>query len=303
MTLPLSDAEQLDLDSFLQLSRDRVEKALACQLDKVDSSQRLIEAMRYATLSGGKRLRPVFVYAAAEAVGAPLSSADIPACAVELIHSYSLTHDDLPAMDDDDLRRGKPSLHKAYDEATAILVGDALQCLAFEMLSSGRAESPAAQQLLMMKVLAEAAGASGMVGGQAVDLQAAGNLISIEELESMHRKKTGALISASVLLGAYCNSNVADSSLSALRQYAECIGLAFQIQDDVLDEVADTAVLGKPQGSDRLNNKPTYVSLLGLDGARSKAFELAEQAQDSLSELPDAAHLRSLASYIVSRIY
>lgn len=303
MTLPLSESEQLDLDSFLELSRERVEKALANRLDKIDSSQRLIDAMRYATLNGGKRLRPVFVYAAAEAVGASLARADDPACAVELIHSYSLTHDDLPAMDDDDLRRGQPSLHKAYDEATAVLVGDALQCLAFEILSDDSAGECPSQQLRMMKLLAQAAGAQGMVGGQAVDLQAAGNLISIEELESMHRKKTGALISASVLLGAYCNADVSKSSLSALQEYSECIGLAFQIQDDVLDEVADTSVLGKPQGSDKLNNKPTYVSLLGLDGARSKAFELAEQAQDSLSELPGASHLRSLASHVVSRIY
>ncbi len=303
MSLPLSNAEKLDLDAFLDLSRQRVEEALTRQLDSIDSSQRLVEAMRYATLNGGKRLRPVFVYAAAEAVGAPLANADLPACAVELIHCYSLSHDDLPAMDDDDLRRGKPSLHKAYDEATAILVGDALQCLAFEMLSGASADGFTSNQLMMMRVLAEAAGAQGMVGGQAVDLQAAGNLISIEELESMHRKKTGALISASVLLGAYCATDVTGSSLSALQEYADCIGLAFQIQDDVLDEVADTEVLGKPQGSDKLNNKPTYVSLLGLDGARSKALELAERAQDSLAILPGADNLRNLAGHIVSRIY
>ncbi len=302
MPLTLSDAERIQLETFLDTGRERVEKALSDQLDRVDTSNSLLEAMRYATLNGGKRLRPVIVYAAAEAVAAPLERADLPACAVELIHSYSLSHDDLPAMDDDDLRRGKPSLHKAYDEATAILAGDALHCLAFEILS-GRDEALPANQILMLNELAKAAGAQGMVGGQAVDLQAAGNQISIEELESMHRKKTGALISASVLLGAYCAQEVAESELLLLREYADCIGLAFQIQDDVLDEVSDTAVLGKPQGSDKLNNKPTYVSLLGLDGARSKAFELAQQAQDSLSTMPKAAQLRSLASHIVSRIY
>jgi geranylgeranyl pyrophosphate synthase len=304
MTNPLSQTDSLSLESFLGYCQQRTNSALDELLTSAETTQQLLEAMRYATLHGGKRLRPVLVYAAAEAVQADAETADLPACAVELIHSYSLAHDDLPAMDDDDLRRGKPSLHKTYDDATAILVGDALQCLAFEILSSPSKTLPESCRMKMLNVLSQAAGARGMVGGQSEDFAAVGKDISIAQLESMHSKKTGALIAASVTLGGLCQPDIDPGSLNALEQYAARIGLAFQVQDDVLDEVGDTSTLGKHQGSDRLKNKPTYVSLLGLDGARSKALELADEAIAALDEFPDCAdQLRNIASYIVSRNY
>ena len=302
MINPNPAATEQNLESFLLSSQTRVNAALENLLAGPGINRRLLEAMRYATLIGGKRLRPVLVYAAAEAVEAPPEKADIPACAVELMHSYSLAHDDLPAMDDDDLRRGQPSLHKAYDDATAILVGDALQCFAFEILARPHANLTEANRMRMLQELAKASGAQGMVGGQIEDFSAVGNQLSIEQLEAVHNKKTGALITASVQMGALCDSNIDEISLAALNSYAHYVGLAFQVQDDVLDEIADTSVLGKPQGSDRLNNKPTYVSLLGLDGARSKALELAEQAQAALDEFTSGAdRLRELAHFIVSR--
>ncbi len=304
MLQPNSLSAEQSLESFLQKSQARTNACLQNLLQHSTPNAKLNEALNYACLNGGKRIRPVLVYATTLAVDGNLDSADAPACAVELIHSYSLVHDDLPAMDDDDLRRGKPSLHKAYDEATAILVGDALQSLAFQVLSSQENTLPDSTRLRMLDTLAKAIGSNGMVGGQFADFSLVGKETNIDELESMHRMKTGALIRASVTLGALTQTTVNSGSLQALQSYAESIGLAFQVQDDVLDEVGDTKTLGKPQGSDRLNNKPTYVALLGLEQAQAKALELADRARDSLSEFgPAADQLRNLASFIVSRTH
>lgn len=211
-------------------------------------------------------------------------------------------HDDLPAMDDDDLRRGKPSVHKAYDEATAILVGDALQSIAFGTLTSTESLLSDAMRVKMTQCLASAIGPAGMVGGQFEDFRITGTESSIDKLESLHRQKTGALIGAAVSMGAMCNPSVDEVQLRALQHYAACIGLAFQVQDDVLDEVSDTETLGKPQGSDRQNQKPTYVTLLGLDAARSKAVELVDEAVHAIHQFPESAkQLRDIASYIVNR--
>ena len=265
---------------------------------------RLQEAMRYSVIGGGgKRVRPVMVYATGQAMGATPQQLDGVACAVEIIHAYSLIHDDLPAMDNDDLRRGRPTCHIAFDEATAILAGDALQALAFEILAGDEQLSCSAQTRLdMIRMLAEASGSLGMAGGQAIDLAAVGQSLSLAELENMHRLKTGALIRASVLLGALCSPNVDAKKLARLDVYARCVGLAFQIHDDILDVVADTATLGKPQGSDQLQNKPTYPALLGLDGARQLALSQHQQALAALEGFDDQANtLRQLSAYIIER--
>ena len=298
----MSNTQSTALEAFLAECQARVNGALNSLLDRPLPSDRLRQAMAYASLGGGKRIRPVLVYGAARALGGSPAAADAPAGAVELIHSYSLAHDDLPAMDDDDLRRGKPSLHRAFDEATAILVGDALQSLAFEVLSTPAAGLEPARQLAMVRCLSEAAGALGMVAGQSLDFEAVGQQTADSELETLHRLKTGALIRASVLLGAMSTGNVGDSALRRLDDYAACIGLAFQVQDDILDETAETDTLGKPRGSDSARNKPTYVSIHGLDGARRLAGELIERAVASLVSFPDDAdRLRELATYIVNR--
>ncbi len=266
----------------------------------------LHQAMRYAALGGGKRIRPTLVYAAGSAVGALLETLDGPACAVEFIHAYSLIHDDLPAMDNDDLRHGQPTCHKAFGEALAILAGDALQALAFQVLSQDQAMvSDPAIRLRMAGVLAQAAGSRGMVGGQAIDLAAVGrDDLSLAELENMHIHKTGALIRASVLLGALSQSAIDPVALERLDRYAKCIGLAFQIRDDILDVIGDTATLGKAQGADRALGKPTYPALLGLDGARVHARALYEEALASLEPLgAEAEPLRWIAGYIVDRSY
>ena len=266
----------------------------------------LHQAMRYAVLGGGKRIRPTLVYAAGAAVGALLETLDGPACAVEFIHAYSLIHDDLPAMDNDDLRHGQPTCHKAFGEALAILAGDALQALAFQVLSQDQAMvSDPAIRLRMAGVLAQAAGSRGMVGGQAIDLAVVGrDDLSLAELENMHIHKTGALIRASVLLGALSQSAIDPVALERLDRYAKCIGLAFQIRDDILDVIGDTATLGKAQGADRALGKPTYPVLLGLDGARVHARALYEEALASLEPLgAEAEPLRWIAGYIVDRSY
>ncbi|MDF1766406.1 MAG: polyprenyl synthetase family protein [Gammaproteobacteria bacterium] len=264
----------------------------------------LSEAMTYACAGSGKRIRPLLAYASALAVGGSIERADAAATAVELIHCYSLVHDDLPAMDDDDLRRGKPTVHKAFDEATAILVGDALQALAFELVAaSGNGVGPE-QRLGMVSCLASAAGAQGMVGGQALDFAAVGEQQSVEQLQQMHNLKTGALIRAAVSLGALSHAATSPAQLAALDDYAAKLGLAFQVRDDILDEISDTATLGKPQGSDSSANKPTYLSLLGLDAARAKAEELAAEAVEALNDFDDrATPLRQLAQYIVARLH
>ncbi|MCB1823576.1 MAG: (2E,6E)-farnesyl diphosphate synthase [Candidatus Competibacteraceae bacterium] len=287
--------------------RSRANQALDQRLPAADLHPNdLHQAMRYAVMGGGKRIRPVLVYSAGAAVGAVLESLDGPACAVEFIHAYSLIHDDLPAMDNDELRHGRPTCHKAFGEALAILAGDALQALAFQVLGQDPAMiSDAAIRMRMLGLLAQAAGSRGLVGGQAIDLAAIGrDDLTLAELENMHIHKTGALIRASVLLGAFSQPEVEPTVLERLDRYAKCIGLAFQIRDDILDVVGDTATLGKTQGADRVLNKPTYPALLGLDGAREHARALRQEALASLEPLgSEADPLRWLATYIVERAY
>ncbi|NOX09523.1 MAG: (2E,6E)-farnesyl diphosphate synthase [Gammaproteobacteria bacterium] len=264
----------------------------------------LHQAMRYSVFNGGKRIRPLLVYLSGRALGVTEERLHRPACAVELIHAYSLIHDDLPAMDDDDLRRGRATCHIKYNEATAILAGDALQTLAFQILAGEYGDSSdAAINMRMLQTLTHAAGSRGMVGGQAIDLEATGKQINATELENMHIHKTGALIRASVLLGALCQPQEADESIiKSLDHYAKCIGLSFQIQDDILDEEGDTQVLGKTVGSDHALNKATYPALLGLGEARKQALELHQEAINSLQELDQRADpLRWLSAHIIER--
>jgi len=265
--------------------------------------ERLYQAMRYSVMNGGKRVRPLLVYAACEALNGDKASADGAACAVELIHAYSLVHDDLPAMDDDDLRRGQPTTHKAFDEACAILAGDGLQSLAFEAMAQVEHNpQDATLRLRMFAVLARAAGPAGMVGGQAIDLGSVGLKLDRDALELMHRHKTGALIEASVQLGALASGHADADNLASLSQYARAIGLAFQVQDDILDVESDTATLGKHQGADIARDKPTYPALLGMDAAKAYALELRDQALHALRPFDTAAEpLRELARYIVER--
>jgi geranylgeranyl pyrophosphate synthase len=251
---------------------------------------------------GGKRIRPTLVYASGQAVGSRREVLDGPACAIEFIHAYSLIHDDLPAMDDDDLRRGKPSCHKAFGEASAILAGDALQSLAFYVMSHDNHLTDMATRLRMIETLALAAGSRGMAGGQVIDLEAAGRLLDIAELEDMHIHKTGALIRASVVLGALTAPELEESTLERLDHYAKCIGLAFQIRDDILDVEGETATLGKRSGADLTLEKSTYPALIGLEASRQRAVELNDEAQDSLSGLGSAADpLRKISLYIIER--
>jgi geranylgeranyl diphosphate synthase type II len=264
---------------------------------------RLYQAMRYSVVNGGKRIRPLLAYAACEALNGAPEKADGAACAVELIHAYSLVHDDLPAMDDDDLRRGQPTTHKAFNEACAILAGDGLQSLAFAVLADAeRNPHDADTRLKMIAALARAAGPAGMVGGQAIDLGAVGHSLDRDALETMHRHKTGALIEASVQLGALASGHADAQSLRSLRTYAQAIGLAFQVQDDVLDVESDTATLGKTQGKDQAHDKPSYPALLGLEQAKAYAVELRDQALHALRSFGESAEpLRELARYIVER--
>ncbi len=262
----------------------------------------LIEAMRYAVLDGGKRLRPLLVLAANEATGGSHAAAMRAACAVELIHAYSLVHDDLPCMDDDVLRRGKPTVHVQFGEATALLAGDALQALAFELLTPDCGEVEASVQAALCRQLARAAGFAGMAGGQAIDLASVGRALPEEELRAMHRLKTGALLRASVLMGAACGEADAHA-LRSLSDYGHAIGLAFQIVDDVLDVTADAATLGKTAGKDAAQNKPTFVSLLGLERSRAEAMQQLECAHRALdaSGLPETQALHALADRVVHR--
>ncbi len=300
----MSASTSNQLNEFLQQCQQRVEQRLDEALQTEVASGNLLEAMRYACLGGGKRIRPILVYGSALAVGGELDAADDAAVAIELIHSYSLAHDDLPAMDDDDLRRGKPTVHKAFDEATAILVGDALQSLAFQILSDGGAGHDDGNRLAMVQLLSKAAGAPGMVGGQSLDFEAVGKKLDIQQLERMHNLKTGALIRCSSLLGAMSCRSTSDAQMAALAAYADALGLAFQVQDDILDVTADTSQLGKPQGSDSDKNKPTYVSLLGLDEARALANSLRDKAIAALNGFPAGADpLRELAAFVVSRLH
>lgn len=293
----------MEFESRLLLYRQRVDDVMVAHLpERFPGCTRLKEAMHYAITNGGKRVRPVLVYATGEALGADIARMDMAASAVEMLHAYSLVHDDLPAMDDDDLRRGMPTCHRQFDEATAILAGDALQALAFTLLSHPTEHYGADTQIRLIRTLGDASGAAGMAEGQAIDLEAVGRALTLAELENMHRHKTGALIRASVIMGALAAGERDEALLAKLDGYAGAIGLSFQIVDDVLDVIADTETLGKPQGSDIARDKPTYPALLGLDGARQHARDMHEQAVAHLEDLPASFDiLRDLSAYIIER--
>lgn len=291
--------EPLSERDIITTSRARTEQVLARIFERATPvAGELDAAMRYGVLGGGKRLRPVLVYAAGRALGAEDTALDAPAAAIELIHAYSLIHDDLPAMDDDDMRRGRPTVHRVYNEAMAILTGDALQTLAFEVLAEARPLRLGA----MVGVLAHASGRDGMAAGQALDLCAVGGQLDVDALATMHRYKTGALIRAAVRLGALAAVDEDDSRVAALDAYATAIGLAFQIQDDILDVAGDAATLGKATGADAARAKPTYPALLGLEGARAKAHGLLDEALDALAPLGERAFpLADLARHMIDR--
>jgi farnesyl diphosphate synthase len=292
-----------DFQSWAHARQSRVESTLQSVLPAAEiAPQRLHQAMRYAVLGGGKRVRPLLAFAAGELAQADPERVAIAGAAVELIHAYSLVHDDLPCMDDDVLRRGKPTCHVEYDEATALLVGDALQSLAFHLVAEYRLSEDPRIQLEMVKLLAAAAGSRGMAGGQAIDLEATGKTLSVPELEFMHIRKTGALIRAAVLLGARCGNALDETRLARLDHFAKCIGLAFQVVDDVLDAEASTATLGKTAGKDALQNKPTYVSALGVAQSRALAEELRRDGLEALEIFDERAlRLRQLTDFIVLR--
>ncbi len=294
----------MDFASWMAAVQERTERALAHALPAPSvAPQRLHEAMRYAVLGGGKRVRPLLCHGAGGIFGAAPDRLDAPACAVELIHAYSLIHDDLPCMDDDVLRRGKPTCHVEFDEATALLAGDALQAVAFEVLARHGLTADPARQVRMLALLAQAAGSHGMAGGQAADLAAVGKSLELPELEFMHLRKTGALIRASVLLGAHC-AGADEAALERLAHFANRVGLLFQVVDDILDASADTATLGKTAGKDAAQDKPTYVSLLGLVQAREMAAELRAEALAVLAPFgPEARRLEELTRYIAERSF
>jgi farnesyl diphosphate synthase len=295
-----------NLKAYLTACQNRVERALDARLPAENIlPQGLHQAMRYSVLDGGKRTRPLLTYATGQALGLSEDLLDAQACAVEFIHVYSLIHDDLPAMDDDDLRRGKPTCHKAFDEATAILAGDALQALAFEVLANDSSiQVDASARLKMITTLTKASGSQGMVGGQAIDLASVGTKLTVPELENMHIHKTGALIRASVNLASLSKPDIDPAMAKKLDHYAKCIGLSFQVKDDILDVESDTATLGKTQGKDEDNDKPTYPALLGMAGAKQKAQELHELAVASLAEFGSEADLlRDLSLYIIERTH
>ncbi|HTQ99276.1 MAG TPA: farnesyl diphosphate synthase [Candidatus Acidoferrum sp.] len=293
----------MDFELWLQQRRQRAEQALTQTLTHAAAEPKLADAMRYAVLGGGKRLRPLLAYAAAEAVGKVTAATDAVACAVESIHAYSLVHDDLPAMDDDVLRRGQPTCHVKFGEAAAILAGDALQTLAFEILATAPLPDCSDQvRLQMLRELAIASGRDGMVAGQALDMAATGEQPGEARLGRMHRLKTGALIVASVVLGALSTGIASAGQLTALRHFAEAAGLAFQIRDDILDVEASTATTGKEQGKDQRQHKATYVSILGLAAAKARLAQVADAALAALAELgPAAEPLRLLARHLVER--
>lgn len=287
---------------WMAATQNRVEAALSRFLPNGEHiPARLHDAMRYATLGGGKRVRPLLAFAAGELTGAPAERLEAVACAVEMIHAYSLVHDDLPCMDDDDLRRGRPTCHIEYDEPTALLVGDSLQTQAFQLLASQALGEPA-QQLEMIALLAHASGSQGMAGGQAIDLASVGKVLTQPELELMHALKTGALIRVAVLLGALAGEPLTSEARHNLDRFAKRAGLLFQVVDDILDCTASTATLGKTAGKDEAADKPTYVSLLGLERARSYAEQLRSEALSSLSMFGErACRLTQLADFICHR--
>lgn len=292
------------LPANLPRYQQRVEQHLQTVINQLPiTDERLLAAMSYSLLLGGKRVRPFLVYSCGTLLGASLADLDGPAAALEALHSYSLIHDDLPAMDNDDLRRGKPTCHKAFDEATAILAGDALQALAFDVLSHHPYQQVGATEVLqMLQTLARAGGYAGMCGGQAIDLAQTNQQTSLNQLEQMHRLKTGALIENAVELAWLCSPTRQPADKQHLLQFARALGLAFQVQDDILDIESDTQTLGKPQGSDSKANKATYPALLGLEQAKAKAQQLYQDALNALSKLPyNTDELRSFAQYIIER--
>jgi len=292
-----------DFSTWSRETATQVEAALAELLPAPRvAPSRLHDAMRYSTLGGGKRIRAMLVHGAGAVTEASADRLRVAACAVEMIHAYSLIHDDLPCMDDDVLRRGKPTCHVEFDEATALLAGDALQSLAFQLMSEYQLADDSALQLRMIQIFAAAGGSRGMAGGQAIDLEAVGKTLSIPELEFMHILKTGALIRASVLLGAHCGRALPQSDLDRLDRYAKCVGLAFQVVDDILDEEGDAATLGKTAGKDKANSKPTYTSLMELPEAKRFAEDLLAQSLEAISAFgPGALRLREIADFIVHR--
>jgi len=292
--------------SLVDQYQQRVNNALDYWLPPASvNPMRLHQAMRYAVLAPGKRVRPILVYATASALGVDLEKVDGAACAVEIIHAYSLIHDDLPAMDDDDLRRGRPTCHREFDEATAILAGDALQALAFFIISHDpNMVTDDSARLKMIENLALFSGSRGMAGGQAIDLAAVGKSLNIAELETMHIHKTGALIRTCIQLSALSASGLGETRFKALDSYAKCIGLSFQVQDDILDVTGDTVTLGKPQGSDSARNKPTFPSIIGLNASQEKAAELHQQALQALTIFAEEADiLRYISAWFVQRTH
>jgi len=303
---PAQQASPADvpLASQLEAWRRRVEAELDRWLPaQTVVPERLHAAQRYSVLAPGKRIRPALVYATAETLGLPSSRVDAPACAVELIHCYSLIHDDLPAMDDDDLRRGLPTCHRAYDEATAILAGDSLQVLAFKVLAThpGLPDDPRVR-VRIIETLADASGTAGMAGGQALDLAAEGRVLTLEEVEQVHRLKTGALIQASVVMASHCRPDLPPAQAAALAEFGALVGFAFQVQDDILDVEGDVAVIGKPPGSDAARGMPTYVAMAGVEAARGRVRELHERAR-VLLETHGWSHgpLAALSNWLLTR--
>jgi len=303
---PAAPAPEFEFSEQLAAWQARTERALEARLPAADvEPQRLHAAMRYSVLGGGKRVRPMLLYCAARAVGLSEDEVEGAACAIELVHVYSLVHDDLPAMDNDDLRRGRPTCHKAYDEATALLVGDALQALAFQLLAGDPALPAAAPvRVRLLGLLAEASGTGGMAGGQALDLEAQGRSLPITEVAAMYRRKTGALIRASVLMAAACAPSLAPRLWNALEAFSGPIGLAFQIQDDLLDVLGATATVGKTTGGDRARGKPTYPAVLGVAASQELVRQLHAEAHESLRPFGASADaLRALADWLLVRSY
>jgi farnesyl diphosphate synthase len=300
---PDAGARPVDFDTWARDIAGRMEHALAELLPPQSAApSRLHDAMRYSTLGGGKRVRAMLVHGAGELVEAPADRLRIPAAAVEMIHAYSLIHDDLPCMDDDVLRRGKPTCHVEFDEATALLAGDALQSLAFQVLAEYKLSDRPESQLQLLQLFGVACGSRGMAGGQAIDLDSVGKTLSLPELEHMHILKTGALIRASVLMGAHCGRELPPAEMERLDRYAKCVGLAFQVVDDILDEEGDADTLGKTAGKDKAAGKPTYTSLLGLPEAKRLAEDLLAQAAEALAPLgPRGGRLDQIARFIVRR--
>jgi geranylgeranyl pyrophosphate synthase len=302
----IAGQEEDDFGRQLESWRLRMERALAARLpDSHRVPSRLHEAMRYSVLGGGKRIRPALLFATAHALGLAEDEVEAAACAIELVHVYSLVHDDLPAMDNDDMRRGRPTCHRAFDEATALLVGDALQPLAFQLLACDpKLPSSPAIRLRLIDMLAQAIGTLGMAGGQAIDLAAQGLHLDIGQVEEMHARKTGAVIRASVLMAAECAPSLDASLYAALTKFANAVGLAFQIQDDLLDVTGDAALLGKATGADSDRAKPTYPSVIGITASRQRMGQLHNQAIQALAPFGDRARiLHSLAHWLLSRQY